>query len=80
MAAQKRLTRKTVALAATSVTFHSAQGCQEWKSVYLLNAVDGCMPSDLGAVTSAELEEERRLLYVASRNHCVFHQPTLPFL
>jgi DNA helicase-2/ATP-dependent DNA helicase PcrA len=27
--------------------------------------VDGCMPSDLGAGTSAELEEERRLLYVA---------------
>ena len=30
-----------------------------------LNVVDGCMPSDLGAGTSAELEEERRLLYVA---------------
>src|SRR5580704_1972567 len=27
-------------------TIHSAKG-QEWKSVYLLNAVDGCMPSDL---------------------------------
>ena len=45
-------------------TIHSAKG-QEWKSVYLLNAVDGCMPSDLGVGTSAELEEERRLLYVA---------------
>ena len=45
-------------------TIHSAKG-QEWKSVYLLNAVDGCMPSDLGAGTSAEIEEERRLLYVA---------------
>ena len=43
---------------------HSAKG-QEWKSVYVLNVVDGCMPSDLGAGTSAELEEERRLLYVA---------------
>jgi DNA helicase-2/ATP-dependent DNA helicase PcrA len=31
----------------------------------VLNVVDGCMPSDLGAGTSAELEEERRLLYVA---------------
>ena len=31
----------------------------------MLNVVDGCMPSDLGAGTSAELEEERRLLYVA---------------
>ena len=45
-------------------TIHSAKG-QEWKLVYVLNVVDGCMPSDLGAGTSAELEEERRLLYVA---------------
>lgn len=45
-------------------TIHSAKG-QEWKSVYLLNAVDGCIPSDLGTGTSAEIEEERRLLYVA---------------
>jgi DNA helicase-2/ATP-dependent DNA helicase PcrA len=45
-------------------TIHSAKG-QEWKSVYVLNVVDGCMPSDLGAGTSADLEEERRLLYVA---------------
>jgi DNA helicase-2/ATP-dependent DNA helicase PcrA len=27
--------------------------------------VDGCIPSDLGVGTSAEIEEERRLLYVA---------------
>ncbi len=45
-------------------TIHSAKG-QEWKSVFVLNVVDGCMPSDLGIRTSAELEEERRLLYVA---------------
>ncbi|OWY15090.1 ATP-dependent DNA helicase [Thioclava sp. F34-6] len=45
-------------------TIHSAKG-QEWKSVHLLNAVDGCMPSDLGTGSSHELEEERRLLYVA---------------
>jgi DNA helicase-2/ATP-dependent DNA helicase PcrA len=45
-------------------TIHSAKG-QEWKSVFVLNVVDGCIPSDLGAGTSAELEEERRLLYVA---------------
>ena len=31
----------------------------------LLNVVDGCIPSDLGTGTSAEIEEERRLLYVA---------------
>jgi len=45
-------------------TIHSAKG-QEWKSVFVLNVVDGCLPSDLGAGTSAEIEEERRLLYVA---------------
>jgi DNA helicase-2/ATP-dependent DNA helicase PcrA len=45
-------------------TIHSAKG-QEWKSVFVLNVVDGCMPSDLGTGTSAEIEEERRLLYVA---------------
>ncbi|MEP7453491.1 ATP-dependent helicase [Phyllobacterium sp. SB3] len=45
-------------------TIHSAKG-QEWKSVYLLNVIDGCMPSDLGTGSSAEIEEERRLLYVA---------------
>ena len=45
-------------------TIHSAKG-QEWKSVYVLNVVDGCIPSDLGTGTTAEIEEERRLLYVA---------------
>ena len=45
-------------------TIHSAKG-QEWKSVFVLNVVDGCIPSDLGVGTSAEVEEERRLLYVA---------------
>jgi DNA helicase-2/ATP-dependent DNA helicase PcrA len=45
-------------------TIHSSKG-QEWKSVFVLNVVDGCIPSDLGAGSAAELEEERRLLYVA---------------
>ena len=52
-------------------TIHSAKG-QEWKSVHVLNAVDGCVPSDLATGTSAEIEEERRLLYVAmtrARDH-----------
>ena len=44
-------------------TIHSAKG-QEWRAVFMLNVVDGCMPSDLGAGNTAELEEERRLLYV----------------
>ncbi|MBP1846984.1 DNA helicase-2/ATP-dependent DNA helicase PcrA [Rhizobium petrolearium] len=45
-------------------TIHSAKG-QEWRSVFLLNCVDGCIPSDLGVGSTAEIEEERRLLYVA---------------
>ena len=45
-------------------TIHSAKG-QEWRSVFILNVVDGCIPSDLGTGTTAEIEEERRLLYVA---------------
>ena len=45
-------------------TIHSAKG-QEWKSVFVLNVVDGCIPSDRGTDTTAEIEEERRLLYVA---------------
>jgi DNA helicase-2/ATP-dependent DNA helicase PcrA len=45
-------------------TIHSAKG-QEWKSVLVLNVIDGCIPSDLGTGSRAEIEEERRLLYVA---------------
>jgi DNA helicase II / ATP-dependent DNA helicase PcrA len=45
-------------------TIHSAKG-QEWASVFVLNAVDGCTPSDMGTGSKAEIEEERRLLYVA---------------
>jgi DNA helicase II / ATP-dependent DNA helicase PcrA len=45
-------------------TIHSAKG-QEWKAVHVLNVVDGCIPSDMATGSSEELEEERRLLYVA---------------
>ena len=45
-------------------TIHSAKG-QEWTSVYVLNTVDGCIPSDLSTGSMTEIEEERRLLYVA---------------
>lgn len=45
-------------------TIHSAKG-QEWKSVFVLNAVDGCIPSDLATGTGREIDEERRLFYVA---------------
>jgi DNA helicase II / ATP-dependent DNA helicase PcrA len=45
-------------------TIHSAKG-QEWKAVFVLNAVDGCIPSDMATGHAIEIEEERRLLYVA---------------
>jgi DNA helicase-2/ATP-dependent DNA helicase PcrA len=51
-------------------TIHSAKG-QEWTSVHVLNVVDGCIPADV-AQGEHELEEERRLLYVAmtrARDH-----------
>ena len=48
----------------TLSTIHSAKG-QEWKAVYVLNCVDGCIPSDMATGTAAEIEEERRILYVA---------------
>ncbi|PTE07370.1 ATP-dependent helicase [Mesorhizobium helmanticense] len=45
-------------------TIHSAKG-QEWKNVFVLNTVDGCIPIDLGVGSKEEVDEERRLLYVA---------------
>ncbi|WP_421912212.1 ATP-dependent helicase [Mesorhizobium sp.] len=45
-------------------TIHSAKG-QEWKNVFVLNTVDGCIPIDLGVGSKDEIDEERRLLYVA---------------
>ena len=44
-------------------TIHSAKG-QEWKSVFVLNVVDGCIPSDMSTGNADDIEEERRLLYV----------------
>lgn len=45
-------------------TIHSAKG-QEWSSVFVLNVVDGCIPSDMSTGDADQIEEERRLLYVA---------------
>ncbi len=58
-------------------TIHSAKG-QEWRAVFVLNVVDGCIPSDLATGTPEEIEEERRLLYVAmtrARDDLVLMQP-----
>jgi ATP-dependent DNA helicase UvrD/PcrA len=45
-------------------TIHSAKG-QEWSAVTLLNAVDGGLPSEMATGDADQIEEERRLLYVA---------------
>ena len=45
-------------------TVHSAKG-QEWDSVYVLNVADGNFPSEFSTGRADQIEEERRLLYVA---------------
>ncbi|MBS0354680.1 MAG: ATP-dependent helicase [Proteobacteria bacterium] len=58
-------------------TIHSAKG-REWPAVSLLNAVDGCLPSDLATGSEREIEEEMRLLYVAmtrAKDHLDLYVP-----
>ncbi len=45
-------------------TIHSAKG-GEWKSVTVIHAADGNIPSDMALSEPGGLEEERRLMYVA---------------
>jgi DNA helicase-2/ATP-dependent DNA helicase PcrA len=45
-------------------TIHSAKGL-EWHTVFVLSAIDGYIPSFQSLGDLAQLEEERRLLYVA---------------
>ena len=45
-------------------TIHSAKGL-EWDVVHVIHAADGMIPSDMATRDEDELEEERRLLYVA---------------
>jgi DNA helicase-2/ATP-dependent DNA helicase PcrA len=45
-------------------TIHSAKGC-EWEVVYVIHMADGSLPSDKSTGSDKELEEERRLAYVA---------------
>ena len=45
-------------------TIHSAKG-GEWQVVHLIHASDGNIPSDMALGSVDEVEEERRLLYVA---------------
>lgn len=45
-------------------TIHSAKGL-EWTAVFLLNALDGILPSRFAVGSAEQLDEELRLLYVA---------------
>lgn len=45
-------------------TMHSAKGL-EFDCVYVIHAADGNIPSDMATGSQAEIEEERRLFYVA---------------
>jgi DNA helicase-2/ATP-dependent DNA helicase PcrA len=63
-------------------TIHSAKG-QEWKAVFILDIIDGRMPSDLAVGTPDQIDEERRLLYVAmtrARDHLHLVQPLRMFI
>ena len=58
-------------------TAHSAKG-KEWDAVFLIWAVDGWFPSTRAMEDEEELEEERRLMYVAltrARNHLAVVYP-----
>ncbi len=45
-------------------TIHSAKGL-EWDAVYVIHGADGNIPSDMATGRWEEIEEERRLFYVA---------------
>jgi DNA helicase-2/ATP-dependent DNA helicase PcrA len=45
-------------------TIHSAKG-GEWHVVHVIHAADGRIPSDMSLSSAEEIEEERRLFYVA---------------
>lgn len=49
----------------TLSTIHSAKGL-EWHTVFIIHAVEGYFPSSKSAENLDQLEEERRLMYVAS--------------
>ena len=58
-------------------TIHSAKGL-EWDSVYILHAADGNIPADMATGSAEEIEEERRLFYVAmtrAKNHLTVMRP-----
>src|SRR5581483_7021182 len=58
-------------------TVHSAKG-GEWDVVHVIHAADGMIPSDMSTGDDDEIEEERRLFYVAltrARDHLYVYFP-----
>jgi DNA helicase-2/ATP-dependent DNA helicase PcrA len=58
-------------------TVHSAKG-GEWRVVHLIHAADGMFPSDMATGSQEEIEEERRLFYVAltrAKEHLHLYAP-----
>ncbi|HSK47636.1 MAG TPA: 3'-5' exonuclease, partial [Coriobacteriia bacterium] len=58
-------------------TMHSAKGL-EFDVVYVIHAADGNIPSDMATGSAEEIEEERRLFYVActrAKNHLYVTHP-----
>lgn len=61
----------------TLSTVHSAKG-GEWQAVHLIHASDGGFPSDMATGSRREIEEERRLFYVAltrAKDHLHIYAP-----
>ncbi len=61
----------------TLSTIHSAKGL-EWKVVFIIYALDGRFPAVYAAEDSEEMEEERRLMYVActrAKDHLIITYP-----
>jgi DNA helicase-2/ATP-dependent DNA helicase PcrA len=61
----------------TLSTVHSAKG-GEWAVVHLIHAADGAFPSDLATGSAEEVDEERRLFYVAltrAKRHLHIYAP-----
>lgn len=63
-------------------TIHSAKGL-EWDTVYVISASDGYIPPDTATSSDDQLEEERRLLYVAltrAKNRLIVTYPQRYYL
>ena len=61
----------------TLSTVHSAKGL-EWDAVHVIHAADGYFPSDKAVGSDAEIEEERRLMYVALTRAKTYLDLTFP--